>query len=112
MLKVNIEVRELDMPATIAQNRPVYNVRVDNAVVASTKSLNNLLDEYKAKNETVARVNRVDYFIDKAETEKAVAEMVDKLVDDNTVKYETVEHIMKALDGACVFYRPIIRKSK
>lgn len=110
MIKVSLEVRELNMTATIAQNHPVYDVRVDNAVVASTKSLNNLLDEYKQNNETVAKVNRVDYFIDKAETEKAVAEMVDKLVDDNTVKYETVEHIMKALDGACMFYRPIVRK--
>lgn len=110
MIKVSIEVRELNMAATIAQNRPVYDSRVDNTVVASTKSLNNLLDEYKQNNETVANVKRVDYFIDKAETEKAVAEMVGKLVDDDTIQYETVKHIMKALDGACVFYRPIIRK--
>lgn len=110
MIKVSIEVRELNMTATIAQNRPVYDSRVDNAVVASTKSLNNLLDEYKQNNETVAKVNRVDYFLDKEETEKAITEMVNKLVDDKTIVIETADHIMKALDGACVFYRPIIRK--
>lgn len=110
MVKVSIEVRELNMAATIAQNRPVYDSRVDNAVVASTKSLNNLIDEYKQNNETVANVKRVDYYLDKVETEKAVTEMVDNLVDDDTIRRETVEHIMNALDGACVFYRPIIHK--
>lgn len=110
MIKVSIEVRELNMAATIAQNRPVYDSRIDNAVVASTKSLNNLLDEYKQNNETVANVQRKDYFLDKEETEKAITEMVNKFVDDKTIVIETVDHIMKALDGACVFYRPIVRK--
>lgn len=110
MIKVSIEVRELNMTATIAQNRPVYDSRVDNAVVASTKSLNNLLDEYKQNNETVANVQRRDYFLDKEEVKKAVVDMVDNLVDDKAIVIDTVEHIMKALDGACVFYRPIIRK--
>lgn len=110
MVKVSIEVRELNMAATIAQNRPVYDSRVDNTVVASTKSLNNLLDEYKQNNETVANVKRVDYFLDKEEVKKAVVDMVDNLVEDKAIVIDTVEHIMKALDGACVFYRPIIRK--
>lgn len=110
MIKVSIEVRELNMVATIAQNRPVYDSRVDNAVVASTKSLNNLLDDYKQNNETVANVQRKDYFLDKEEVKKAVVDMVDNLVDDKAIVIDTVDHIMKALDGACVFYRPIIRK--
>lgn len=110
MIKVNVEVRELNMAETIAKNRPVYDSRFDNAIVASTKSLNNLLDEYKQKNETVANVQRKDYFLDKEEVKKAVAEMVENLVDDKAIVSDTVDHIMKALDGACVFYRPIIRK--
>lgn len=110
MIKVNVEVRELNMTETIAKNRPVYDSRIDTTIVASTKSLNNLLDEYKQKNETVANVQRKDFFLDKEAVKEAVANMVENLVDDKAIVSDTVDHIIKALDGACVFYRPIIRK--
>lgn len=103
MVKVNVVVTALDMEKTLAEKRPVYAKHSDLAVVASTKSLNNLLDEYKAKNENVAKVERKDFFVDRNATVKAVAEMVVDLVDDTDVRKAVADHIMKALDGACLF---------
>lgn len=103
MVKVNVVVAALDMDKTLAEKRPVYSKRNDTAVVASTKSLNNLLDEYKAKNENVVKVERKDFFVDRNVTAQAVADMVIGLVNDIDVRKEVADHIMKALDGACLF---------
>ena len=103
MVKVNVVVSALDMDKTLAEKRPVYSKRTDTAVVASTKSLNNLLDDYKLKNESVAKVERKDFFVDRNATEMAIADMVVVLVDDIDVRKEVTDHIMKALDGACLF---------
>lgn len=103
MVKLNVVVTALDMEKTLAEKRPVYAERSDLAVVASTKSLNNLLDEYKAKNENVTKVERKDFFVDRNATNIAIADIVVTLVDDIEVQKAVADHIMKALDGACLF---------
>ena len=47
-------------------------------------------------------------------TATAVAEMVEKQLakESEEVRKAVVSHIVKALDGACVFYKDMSRKSK
>lgn len=111
MLKVKATIKTLDLEKTIAEKKEVYKTETANYLVASTKSFNNLMDDLKEENKTPSSVERADLFLDKAETKKAITEMVEKLVKDTEYKPLAVEHIMTALDGACVFKKPpVVRK--
>ena len=111
MLKVRATIKTLDLEKTIAEKKEVYKTETANYLVASTKSFNNLMDDLKAENKTPSSAERADLFLDKVETKKAVTAMVENLVKDTEYKPLVVEHIMTALDGACVFKKPpVVRK--
>lgn len=81
-------------------------------IVASTKSQNNLIDEMKREGKFANETKVVDLFLDKVNTEKAVAAFVDTINESDEVKSMVVSHIMKALDSACVFKKPPIVRNK
>jgi len=88
-----------------------YEVQESAHVVASTKSYNNLLEELKKDNKIPTESLVVDLFIDKKETAKAVDALVNAQIADKETAVTVSAHIMKALDGACVFKKPpVIRK--
>ena len=111
MLKVKLTFRTLDLEKTIAAKKEQYKVETQNALVASTKSYNNLIDDLKAENKVATNSEIKELFLDKSETRKAVTEFVAKAVTDTAYQPLVVEHIIKALDNACVFKKPpVVRK--
>lgn len=78
-------------------------------VVASTKSLNNACDEVKASGKIVTQVIEKDLFLDKKEVTEVLQNYLFDTIQDTQVAEMVVNHCLKALDGACCFYRPIKR---
>ena len=102
--------------AIIKDGKPVIEYKRETvyAVVASTKSQNNLIEEMKRQGQNVGTVKVEDLFLDKKATATAVAEMVENQLEKESeeVKKAVAYHILKALDGACVFYKDMSRKGK
>ena len=82
------------------------------AVVASTKSQNNLKAELADQGIAVVKVSATDLFLDKGKTDMVISELVASEISDGAIAEQVYKHIMKALDGACVFYKDKSRKSK
>ena len=112
MLKVKLTFRTLDLEKTLVEKKEVYKIDTQNALVASTKSYNNLIDDLKADNKVATNSEIKELFLDKASTEKAVAAMVATSVTDTAYQPLVTAHIMKALDAACVFKKPAIVRKK
>lgn len=53
-----------------------------------------------------------DVYFDKKAAEKEVAKMVKALISDAEIYEQVKEHVIKAMDSACAFYRPIKRPRK
>lgn len=112
MLKVKLTFRTLDLEKTLASKKEEYKVETQNALVASTKSYNNLIDDLKAENKVATNSEIKELFLDKATTEKAIAAMVAANVADTAYQPLVTAHIIKALDAACVFKKPAIVRKK
>lgn len=78
-------------------------------IVASTKSQNVLLRDYAENDKFVKSVIENDLFVDKAKTESAIRAAFADVSDKATLE-ALVNHAMSALDGACMFVRPQIKK--
>ena len=99
--------------AVMKDGKPVVEIKreIVSAVVASTKSQNNLIEEMKEQGKNVGTVKVEEIFLDKQATATAVAEMVAKQIKEEEIAKAVVSHIVKALDGACVFKKPpVVRK--
>lgn len=103
MLHLTLTFSELDLARTVAENKAIYKQSTANAVVASTKSKNNLLDEYKQQNKVPQKVEEKEVFLDKAQTEKAVAEMVKAQIKDEQIAKMVIAFVNEKLDGACIY---------
>ena len=110
MVKVTITSKSLNLSKTLEAKKEVYDTKTTTHIVASTKSYNNLLDEYKEQNKPVSRAERVDMFLDREKTEKAVEAFVGEQIVDGELAVLVADFVKNALDGACVYYKPIIRK--
>ena len=80
------------------------------AVVASTKSENNLLEELRKDIDANITYTVKDLFLDKSKVLDGVNNLVDEQIKDVDIAKAVKEHIAKVLDGGCIFYKPIIRK--
>lgn len=111
MQKVVVKFRA---PVAVMENgKPVvkFDESEQTHLTASTKSTNNLIDDMKREGLVASDVIVKDFFLDKDETRKAVTELVTKISPEHELDGVIVNHIMKALDGACVFKKPpIVRK--
>ena len=98
--------------AVIENGKPVvkYEVANEQFVVASTKSFNNLIDDLKQEGKIATHTEKKDLFLDKEKTEKAIDSLVAEQIKDDAICELVQEFVKKALDGACVYYKPIIRK--
>ena len=100
--------------AIMKDGKPAIEFKRENvlAVVASTKSQNNLIEEMKEQGQNVGTVKVQEFFLDKESTKLAITEMVTKQLEkeDEKIQKAVTSHILKALDSACVFYKEIIRK--
>lgn len=105
---------QLNTPtAEMKDGKPVVVIKKESvsAIVASTKSQNNLIDEMKEQGKNVGTVKVEEIFLDKQATATAVAEMVSKQIKEEEIAKAVCSHIVKALDGACVFKKPpVVRK--
>lgn len=102
-LKINVKTADFKAGKFIDETKT--------AVVASTKSQNNLVEEMKEQGYLVGKIVVEDLFLDKQATANAVAEMVAKQIKEEEIAKAVVSHIVKALDGACVFKKPpVVRK--
>lgn len=73
------------------------------AVVASTKSENNLIDEMKKEGVIVSEVIAKDFFLDKEKTLDGVNKVVDGLITDVETAKLVKAHLEKVLNGGCLF---------
>lgn len=105
MLKVQIGTKE--PKAVIKDGKPVieFTESVVIAVVPSTKSLNNLIDELQAhaKNPQPPKVKA--FKLDENQVENAVNEMVDNLIPDesNEIRDGVKALIFDGMRKACMF---------
>ena len=106
MQKLSINIKEVDF------EQKKFVDKVETAIVASTKSQNNLIDEMKEQGKIVASVKVEEIFLDKGKTRQAVADFVLTQINDKAVAESIISHIVKALDGACVFKKPPVARKK
>lgn len=107
MLKVKLTFRNAKAVIN-KEGKPAIEYEEGNSehIVASTKSLNKLLDDIKKENKVPQNVITEEIYISKEDTTKAIEDVCGKgFADKNTAKF-IAEHMVKALDGACVFKRP------
>lgn len=113
MQKVTLVFRE--PIAKIKDGKPVieYDEQTADYVVASTKSYNNLIEELKQDNKIATNSIVENIFIDKETTRKAVEAIVNGQIKDDAVTAKAViNHMMSALDKACVFKKPPVVRAK
>ena len=104
MQLVKIHFKQLDVAKTIEAKKPVYLEGDDLHVVASTKSFNNLLDDYKVSDKTVVKTERKDFYLDKDALNEAVEDCVKVQIHDEKIAELVVEHVQKVLEGGCIYY--------
>lgn len=111
MQKVVVKFRA---PVAVMENgKPVvkFDESEQTHLTASTKSTNNLIDDMKREGLVASDVIVKDFFLDKDETRKTITELVSRISPERELDEKIIVHIMKALDGACVFKKPpIVRK--
>lgn len=98
--------------AVIENGNPVikYETQTQTHIVASTKSQNNLLDDMQKDGNIPTEKKVENLFLDRAKTEKAVDDFVCAQISDVDTAKLVAAFVKNALDGACVYYKPIIRK--
>lgn len=84
------------------------------AVVASTKSQNNLLEELAKAGKIVGTTTVKDFYLDKEKVKTVIENTVNEQLAKETdeTKKATVAHIMDSLNRHCIFYNPINRKKQ
>lgn len=89
-----------------------YKTETEIALVASTKSENNYCETVTASGRIIAKKETTEMFLDRKETETALAEMVEKStkITDKEDKARVLQYLIKAFDGLCVYYNHITRK--
>ena len=111
MLKVKATVKT--PVAVMKDGAPVVEFQTETiiALVASTKSYNNFMDDLRAQGKNPDTTTTKELFIDKEEAREAIRALVETDVKDPEYQEAVINHIMKALDGACVFKKPpVVRK--
>lgn len=111
MKELTIDVK--NPVAAIEDGKPVikYESRTDTAIVASTKSANNLLDEYKQRGDIVVRVSERELYLIPEDIKAVLADAISAQIADSEIAEHVLNAAMKALDGACMFKRPpVVRK--
>ena len=105
MLKVNAICKTADFKAGkyIDENMQT--------VVASTKTLNNFVEELQESGKVVAKTTSKELYIDKTKTAQVLKDFVSKEFDkeDEQAIKDIVNHLIMGLDRVCAFYRPIKR---
>lgn len=100
--------------AVVENGKPAikYETETSNHIVASTKSYNNLIENLKQENKIPTNSEVVDLFIDKAKTVNLIKDFISKEINDKETAEYVTNHIIKALDGACVFKKPPVVRAK
>lgn len=114
MKKVVATFKALNWERSKTENKPIYDVDTEMRVVASTKSENNFVEELTTANKAPTSVVSTEIFFDKSKTAEAIANLTKSMLEGESeeVKKAVFDHIMKALDGACVFWKDLSRKKK
>lgn len=114
MKKVIAKFKSLNWEKSKTENKPIYDESAEMRVVASTKSENNFVEELTAANKAPISLVSTEFFFDKLKTETAITNLTNSMLEKESeeVKKAAVDHIMKALDGACVFWKDLSRKKK
>lgn len=114
MKKVIATFKTLNWEKSKAENKPVYDESTEMRIVASTKSENNFVEELTAANKAPTSLVSTEFFLDKSETLKVIVDLVLKKLENESeeVHAGVIDHIMKALDSACVFWKDLSRKKK
>lgn len=89
-----------------------YDKDTQTHIVASTKSYNKLLEGFKEENKILGKSLIKELFIDKKAAEETIHAFVLTQIEDEKTAKTITSHMIKALDGACVFKRPPVIRSK
>lgn len=84
---------------------PVWNETDLMGVCASTKSVNNAVDEIKQSNRIVKDTKATDFYVDADIIRTALIKAVTESGVDGDIVADTVIHMMSQLDKGCCFKR-------
>ena len=112
MQYVQLTFKELNLDETVKTGKAVYAEKSATHIVASTKSYNNLIEDYQAKNQAPTSTTKEDLWLDRAVTETALKKLVAEQVKDTEKAKLVTEYLEKAFNGLCVYYTPIVRSKK
>lgn len=81
-------------------------------IVASTKSLNNIIESLQELGDTVSKVERSELYLDLSAMDKTLTEAIKVAFpkESEAVQKAIVSHCLKALDGAVCFKRPEVKR--
>ena len=103
MQKVTLTQSTINLTETVKQNKVVYDTTETTHIVASTKSLNILLQELKEKNINVNKVKVADVWCNRAVVNKHLAELAKDTFLDEKMQKLFVEYMQKQLEKMCIF---------
>ena len=103
MQKVTLTQSTINLAETVKQNKVVYDTTETTHIVASTKSLNILLQELKEKNINVNKVKVADVWCSRAVVNKHLAELAKDTFADEKMQALFIEYMQKQLEKMCIF---------
>lgn len=86
--------------------------KVISGVVASTKTLNIMVEETQQKGYTVGSISRKEIYLDKQKTANVLSGLVNSEFANKepAIKQAIVDHCMDMLNRGCVFYKPPVKR--
>ena len=103
MQKVTLTQSTINLTETVKQNKVVYDTTETTHIVASTKSLNILLQELKEKNINVNKVKVADVWCSRAVVNKHLVELAKDTFADEKMQALFIEYMQKQLEKMCIF---------
>lgn len=103
MQKVTLTQSTINLNETVKQNKVVYDTTETTHIVASTKSLNILLQELKEKNINVNKVKVVDVWCSRAVVNKHLEALAKDTFTDEKMQALFIEYMQKQLEKMCIF---------
>ena len=103
MQKVTLTQSTINLTETVKQNKVVYDTTETTHIVASTKSLNILLQELKEKNINVNKVAVTDVWCNRVIVNKHLEALAKDTFADEKMQKLFVEYMKKQLEKMCIF---------
>lgn len=103
MQKVILTQSKVNLQETVKQNKVVYDKQDKTYIVASTKSLNILVNELKAKEVHISKIKTSDVWCSREIVNKHLTALAKETFDNEEMQDLFIDYMHKQLEKMCIF---------